>query len=142
MADRRRRVRELQLRLGLSLPVQCAPDAWSLRSVSRELGQRRIFWEHPIGWDTFRSPLLVAGSDPCGQWRAARTIVDEQATKEQREALIALDSGQHGGPYWEIFAAVCPNLMEAVFAPITLNVDREKWLATIQFPGIGETKIE
>ncbi len=42
-----------------------------------------------------------------------RTIVDEQATKEQREALIALDSGQHGGPYWEIFAAVCPNLMEA-----------------------------
>ena len=71
-----------------------------------------------------------------------RTIVDEEATKEQREALIALDSGQHGGPYWEIFAAVCPNLMEAVFAPITLNVDREKRLATIQIPGIGETNIE
>src|SRR5258707_4839787 len=58
------------------------------------------------------------------------------------EALIALDSGQHGGPYWEIFAAVCPNLMEAVFAPIVLNVDREKRLATIQIPGIGETNIE
>jgi len=67
--------------------------------------------------------------------RVRRTIVDEQATKEQREALIALDSGQHGGPYWEIFAADCPNLMEAVFAPITLNVDREKRLATIQIPG-------
>jgi len=56
--------RELQLRLGAVLAVQCAPNAWSLRSVSRVLGQRRIFWEHPIGWDTFRSPLLVAGSDP------------------------------------------------------------------------------
>ena len=54
-----------------------------------------------------------------------RTIVDEKASKEQRDALIALDSGQHGGTYWEIFAAVCPNLIEALFAPITLNVDRE-----------------
>ena len=26
-----------------------------------------------------------------------RTIVDEKASKEQRDALIALDSGQHGG---------------------------------------------
>jgi hypothetical protein len=60
------------------------------------------------------------------------TIVDEQATKEQREALIALDRDKHGGLYWEIFAAVCPNLTETVFAPITLTVDREKRLATIQ----------
>jgi Protein of unknown function (DUF1326) len=129
------------LRLGLSLPVQCAPDPWSLRSVSRVPGQRRIFWEHPIGWDTFRSPLLVAGAIHEGNG-VRRTIVDEQATKEQREALSALDSVQHGGPYCEIFAAVCPNLMEAVFAPITLNVDREKRLATIQIAGIGETNIE
>ena len=71
-----------------------------------------------------------------------RTIVDEQATKEQRDALIALDSGQHGGTYWEIFAAICPNLIEALFAPITINVDREKRCATIRIPGIGEYDIE
>jgi hypothetical protein len=35
------------------------------------------------------------------------TTIDEQASKEQRDALIALDSGQHGGLYWEIFGAVC-----------------------------------
>jgi len=51
------------------------------------------------------------------------TIVDEKASKEQRNALIALDSSQHGGTYSEIFAAVCPNLIEALFAPITLTVD-------------------
>jgi len=63
-----------------------------------------------------------------------RTIVDEKASKEQRDALIALDSGQHGGTYWEIFAAVCPNPIEALFAPITFNVDREKRCATIRIP--------
>jgi hypothetical protein len=71
-----------------------------------------------------------------------RTIIDKQATKEQRDALIALDSGQHGGLYWEIFAAVCPNLMEPLFAPITLNVNREKRHATIRIPDIAESDVE
>ena len=70
------------------------------------------------------------------------TIIDEQATKEQRQALIALDSAQHGGLYWEIFAAVCPNLIEPLFAPITLNSDREKRRATIRIPGIAESDLE
>jgi len=71
-----------------------------------------------------------------------RTIVDEQASKEQRDALIALDSGQHGGTYWEIFASVCPNLIEALFAPITFNVDREKRYATVQIQDIAESDTE
>lgn len=71
-----------------------------------------------------------------------RTIIEEEATKEQREALIALDSGQHGGLYWEIFADVCPNLIEPLFAPITLNSDREKRRATIRIPGIVESNLE
>jgi hypothetical protein len=71
-----------------------------------------------------------------------RTIVDEHATKEQREALIALDSGQHGGPYWEIFAAICPNLIEPLFAPITLEIDREKRRATIRISGTAESEVE
>ena len=68
-----------------------------------------------------------------------RTIIDERATKDQREALIALDSGQHGGLYWEIFAAVCPNLVEPLFAPITVDIDREKRVATIRIPGVAES---
>src|ERR1700752_989462 len=71
-----------------------------------------------------------------------RTIIDEKASKEQRDALIALDSGQHGGTYWEVFAAVCPNLIEALFAPITLNVDRDKRCATIRIPGIAGSDTE
>jgi hypothetical protein len=71
-----------------------------------------------------------------------RMIIDEQATKEQREALIALDSGQHGGPYWKIFGAVCPNVVEPIVAPISLNVDREKRRATIRIPDLIESDVE
>src|SRR5260221_14653497 len=46
------------------------------------------------------------------------------------------------GTYWEIFAAVCPNPIEALFAPITFNVDREKRCATIRIPGIAESDTE
>jgi hypothetical protein len=61
-----------------------------------------------------------------------RMIVDEQASKEQRDALIAIESAQHGGLIWEISAAVAPNSMEPIFAPITFDVDRERRRATVR----------
>ena len=69
-------------------------------------------------------------------------IVDEQASKEQRDALIAIESAQHGGLIWEISAAVAPNSMEPIFAPITFDVDRVRRRATVRIPGIGETNVE
>jgi hypothetical protein len=71
-----------------------------------------------------------------------RTIVDEQATSEQREALLALATGQHGGTYFEVFAAVCPNRIVPLFAPINFNCDREKRRATISIKGIVESEVE
>jgi hypothetical protein len=71
-----------------------------------------------------------------------RMIIDEQANKEQRDALIAIESGQRGGLIWEITAAVAPTQIEPLFAPITFKVDRDKRRATVRIPGIGETNIE
>jgi hypothetical protein len=71
-----------------------------------------------------------------------RMIIDEQATKEQCDALIAIESGQHGGLIWEISVSVAPNPLEPLFAPITFKVDREKRRATVRIPGIGETNVE
>ena len=71
-----------------------------------------------------------------------RTIVDEKASREQRDALIALDTGQHGGTYWEIFAAVCPTMIEPLIASISLNVDREKRRATIRIPDLIDADVE
>jgi hypothetical protein len=71
-----------------------------------------------------------------------RMIIDEQATKEQRDALIAIESGLHGGLIWEISAAVAPSRMETLFAPISFKVDRDKRRAIVRIPDIGETNIE
>ena len=69
-------------------------------------------------------------------------IMDEGTTPEQRDALIALESGGQGHPYFEIFAAVCPNVVESVVAPIEIEVDRERRRARVRIPNIGETAIE
>ena len=71
-----------------------------------------------------------------------RMIIDEKATPAQREALLALDSGTQGHPYFEIFAAVCPNALEPAVAPIELEIDREKRRGTVRIAGIGEGRAE
>jgi hypothetical protein len=53
-----------------------------------------------------------------------------------------LESARHGGLIWEISAAVAPESIEPIFAPITFDVDRERRRATVRIPDIGETNIE
>src|SRR5688572_9405852 len=55
-------------------------------------------------------------------------FIDEQTSQEQRDALIAMYSGSHGGPYFEIFSAVAPNVVDTVVAPISFQSDRDKRL--------------
>ena len=69
-------------------------------------------------------------------------IIDEHATVAQREALRALDSGTHGGLIWEIFAAVCPTVLEPLSAPIRFEVDRERRRAIVRIPAVGEIEAE
>jgi hypothetical protein len=69
-------------------------------------------------------------------------IVDENTTPEQREALEALDSGEQGGTYFEIFASVCPNRRETIMGWIEIEVDRETRLASVRIPGIAESRAE
>jgi hypothetical protein len=69
-------------------------------------------------------------------------VIDEKATAGQRSAIEALLSGQHGGAFFEIFAAVAPHKLGTVSATITFESDREARIGTISIPGVGETKIE
>lgn len=66
-------------------------------------------------------------------------IIDEQATPEQRVALIAIESGTAGGGFFEIFAAVTTNRLEPIFAPIFIEVDRDLRRANARIPGILES---
>ena len=69
-------------------------------------------------------------------------IIDEQATPEQRAAIIAMSSGTQGGAAFEIYASVTPNVLDPIYAPIEITLDRAKRTATLQVPGIVEFLIE
>lgn len=69
-------------------------------------------------------------------------IVDERATPEQREAVQALESGEAGGAYFEIFASVCPTRRERIKAPIEFEVDRERREASVHIGGIAQSRVE
>src|SRR3989442_8131461 len=69
-------------------------------------------------------------------------IVDERASEAQRQALDALDGGTRGGAYFEVFAAVCPNRLDSVTAPIELTVDRARRTASLRGGKIAAADVE
>jgi hypothetical protein len=87
----------------------------------------RIFW-----W-----PGLIQDANGSRQ-----LILDDQTTMAQREALIAIESGTQGGAFFEIFAAVCPNIIETVIAPITFESNRALGRGRLYIPEIGELQTE
>ena len=71
-----------------------------------------------------------------------RFILDEKTTPAQREALTELFSGRHGGLYFEIFASVSSKTLDAIVAPLEVQIDRQDCVATVRIPGIAESQIE
>ncbi len=69
-------------------------------------------------------------------------IVDESASPAQRQALIALHDGTAGGALFEIFATVCPHVQETVFAPVAIEIDRERRRAIVRVPSLLESRTE
>jgi hypothetical protein len=73
-------------------------------------------------------------------WR--RLILDERATPAQRAAIVAVTSGAHGHPAFEIFAAMTPNTPEPAVAPIEFEHDRERRRARVRIAGLAESDVE
>lgn len=73
-------------------------------------------------------------------WR--RVIHDDQSTPDQRAAIEALTSGTQGHAFFEIFAAMAPNVLESLVKPIELEYDHEKRQARIQIPEVAESHVE
>jgi len=68
--------------------------------------------------------------------------IDEKATPDQRAALLAIASGKQGGTFFEIFASVVSQAFDPMFVPIQFQTDREKRVATLKVPGLGEFRTE
>jgi hypothetical protein len=68
--------------------------------------------------------------------------IDDKASKEQRVAVVEMTSGKHGGAIFEIFASVCSNIPDPIYAPIQFSANRDKREASIAIPGLGEMRAE
>jgi hypothetical protein len=67
-----------------------------------------------------------------------RLAIDDKATPDQRGAILNIASGKQGGTFFEIFASVVSTALEPMYVPITFQEDREKRVASLKVPGLGE----
>jgi hypothetical protein len=64
--------------------------------------------------------------------------VDERANQQQRDALLQIFSGQAGGTWFEVVAALAPNVKEPHFVPISWEFDKAKRQSRVEVPGLIE----
>lgn len=69
-------------------------------------------------------------------------IVDESADEDQRQAVLTVLSGEAGGTFFEIIAAICPYRREPVFAPIDFEFDIESRTGRLKAGEVIETEVE
>jgi hypothetical protein len=68
--------------------------------------------------------------------------IDERATPEQRTAIVNITSGTEGGTLFEIFASVVSTVLDPIYVAIELSSDRDKRIARLSVPGLGEFRVE
>lgn len=71
----------------------------------------------------------------------AQPVIGEGA-RDERDAILAITSGQQGGDFFEIIASVLSEVRDPVVAPIALDVDRESRRGSFKLEGVGESRIE
>jgi hypothetical protein len=99
------------------------------------------FGETPLAGVTFAAAYWWPGPIHEGKG-TVQLAIDEKATAAQRAALLAITSGQHGGTFFEIFASVVSTACDPIFVPIEFKTDRDKRVARLVVPGLGEFRAE
>lgn len=72
-------------------------------------------------------------------------IVDEGASEDQRNAMLAIMSGQEtdpGATVFSVFASTLEEVFEPVFKPIDLDIDVEERTARVKVDGLIEMRGE
>lgn len=74
----------------------------------------------------------------------AQPIIDERASPEQREALFNIMSGKNSaeGTLFNIFSLIVSKMHDPIFAPVTLEFDKDARTARLRIPGALETEVE
>jgi hypothetical protein len=71
-----------------------------------------------------------------------QVVIDVAASAEQREAIERLVSGEHGGTYFDVFASILPHSQETLVAPVEIEADRERRIASVRIGELAECGIE
>lgn len=102
------------------------------------------FGKLDLGGVTFG--VLVAWPGPIHEGKGeAQPIVDEKATPEQREAVLAIMAGEHtdpGATIFNVFAATFETMHDPIFAPIDFESDMDSRVGRMSVPGVVEVNCE
>ncbi|WP_433989106.1 hypothetical protein SuNHUV7_32940 (plasmid) [Pseudoseohaeicola sp. NH-UV-7] len=74
-----------------------------------------------------------------------QTIVDENASAEQREALEKIVTGadtEEMATFWWVYSAMSPNKLETLYKPVDVTMDFEARTGSANVPGVFETTWE
>ena len=69
-------------------------------------------------------------------------FIDARATPQQRESLLQILGGQHGGTFFEILASIITTMHDPQFLPIEFEFDKSARRARVVVPGFLETTSE
>lgn len=68
-------------------------------------------------------------------------IIDESASKEQREAMLQIMQGKETEPMmtmWSVFTTMCSKILEPLIKPIDLEIDVDGRTGRVIIPGVLE----
>ena len=99
------------------------------------------FGDTDLGGARFASIVSWPGAIHEGDG-TTQLIVDESADSDQRDAIVKIVSGDHGGAYFQIFASVLPHVRDPIFAPVEISTDRETRSASIRVGDFADSTIE
>lgn len=69
-------------------------------------------------------------------------FIDANASQEQRDALLAILGGQHGGTFFEILSVIVTTFHEPQFLPFSFEWDMKKRTARVSVEGAFETETQ
>jgi hypothetical protein len=71
-----------------------------------------------------------------------QVVIDSATSADQRRVLNAILTGLEGGLPFEVIAAVCSNVRETMYAPISFTSNRDARTAVVEIPGIAKSTVE
>jgi hypothetical protein len=121
-----------------SLPTSGQCEAiWAMRIDKGHFGATKL---DGVVWGTV---LWWPGAVHEGNGKQ-QMFADAGTTPEQREALLQIGSGKvsNEGTYFQIFAAMAPQFLEPVWAPVSFELDLERRVGKLAVQGLAEVTVE